>query len=236
MLHTLVLLSVMEGASPTPFTTPEIVGRMLEADKDRLAALAGYTGMRRYHFENARVNKKANMTVRMTCTEAGVKTFEVVSEDGAGIIRNRILRKMIEAEEEASQKGEREQTRIIPANYEFRLVGTEVSDGRNSYVLEIKPKTKNKFLIEGRIWVDAEDYAITRVEGQPAKNPSFWIKRVLVVQKYGRTGPFWLPKLNESNAQARIFGATKVSIEYLDYAPTVRAAQAQGNKSGGARQ
>lgn len=236
MLHTLLLLTVMEGASPAPLTTPEIVNRMLEADKDRLAALAGYTGMRRYHFENARVNKKADMTVRITCNEAGVKTFEVVSEDGAGIIRNRVLRKMIEAEAEASQKGEREQTRIIPANYEFRLVGTEISDGRSSYVLEITPKTKNKFLIEGRIWVDVKDYAITRVEGRPAKNPSFWIRSVHVVQQYGRTGPFWLPKLNESNAQAKIFGATNVSIEYFDYVPTVRAAQAQGDKSAGARQ
>lgn len=227
---------MMEGAVPAQLNTVEIVDRMIAADKDRLASLAGYTGMRRYHFENATVNKKAEMTVRVTCAETGVKTFQVVSENGSGIIRNRILRKMIEAEAEASQQGERERTRIIPANYEFSLAGTDISDGRNSYVLEIRPKTKNKFLIEGRIWVDAEDYAITRVEGRPAKNPSFWIRSVHVVQKYGRTGPFWLPKLNESNAQAKIFGATNVSIEYFDYVPTVRAVQAQANKASEARQ
>jgi len=227
---------MMEGASPTPLTSSEIVERMLSADKERLAALAGYTGMRHYNFENKRINKRAGMTVRMTCDSAGVKKFEVMDESGSGLIRNRILRKMIEAEQEASQKGERERTRIIPANYDFRLVGTELLEGRGNYVMEVSPKTKNKFLILGRIWVDAEDFAISRVEGQPAKNPSFWIRHVHVVQKYGRTGRFWLPMLNDSRAEARIFGRTDVSIEYFDYVPSVRDAHAQNGKTEGGRQ
>ncbi len=40
------------------------------------------------------------------------------------------------------------------------------------HVLEVVPKTPNRFLIRGRIWVDAEDYAITGIEGTPARNPS----------------------------------------------------------------
>ena len=141
-------------------------------------------------------------------------------------MRNRIIRKMIEAEEESSQKGERKETRIIPENYEFRLVGTEVSDGRDSYVLEIAPKVPSKFSIRGRIWVDAEDFAIARIEGKPAKNPSFWIRSVDVVQRYERTGQFWLPAQNHSVAQAKIFGSTEVLIEYSDYKTSVREVQA----------
>jgi hypothetical protein len=229
MLQTVIPMMMMISAgSPASLTTQQIVDRMLRADKDRVAALAGYTGVRKYHFENKRVNKRAEMTVRMKCDNAGVKTFTIVDESGPGVIRNRILRKMIEAEAEASQKGEREQTLIIPANYDFNLVGTESSEGRSSYVLEISPKTKNKFLIRGRIWVDSDDFAITRVEGQPAKNPSFWIHRVDVAQRYSRVGRFWLPVMNESKADARIFGSTDVSIEYFDYVPTVREAQAHG--------
>ena len=77
---------------------------------------------------------------------------------------------MIEAEVESSQKGERKETRIIPENYDFRLVGTEASDGRDSYVLEISPKKPTKFSIRGRIWVDAEDFAIAR---RPAREEPF---------------------------------------------------------------
>lgn len=236
ILHNLILLAMMQGGPPPPVALAELVGRMVRADNERLAALSGYTGMRRYRFENKQLNKRAEMTVRVVCDSTGAKTFEVVAEGGSGFVRNRIIRKMIEAEQEASQKGEREQTRIIPANYDFRLIGSDISDGRGSYVLEVSPKTKNKFLIRGRIWVDAEDFAVTRVEGQPAKNPSFWIHSVHVVQKYGRTGRFWLPVRNESSADARVFGTTDLSIEYFDYVPSVRGAQSQTAMTGGWKQ
>ena len=227
MLHELVLLAIAHGTSPAPPTTAGIVDRMLRADAERHSALAGYTGMRRYHFDNKRVNKLADMTVHVTCDATGAKTFEVVDESGSSVVRNRILRKMLEAEEESSKNAERNETRITPDNYDFKLIGAEVLEGRESYVLEITPKNPSKFSIRGRIWVDSKDFAITRVEGQPAKNPSFWIRSVHVVQRYGRVGQFWFPVMNQSEAEARIFGATSVSIEYFDYVPSVHDAQAR---------
>jgi hypothetical protein len=226
MLPTLFFLAlIQEGPSPS-LTASEILDRLVQADNDRLTALAGYSGVRHYRFENKKSGKTAEMTVRMSCGSDGVKTFEVVSENGSGFVRSHIIRKMIEAETESSQKGERKESRIIPENYEFRQNGTEDLDGRASYVLEINPKKPTKFSIRGRIWVDAQDFAIARVEGQPAKNPSFWIRSVKVEQRYGRTGQFWLPALNHSVAQARIFGSTEVFIEYSEYKTNVREAQA----------
>src|SRR5205085_11636872 len=104
-------------------------------------------------------------------------------------------------------------------------------DGSGNYVLEVSPKTRNKYLIRGRICVDAEDFAVARVEEQPAKNPSMWIRSVKVVQRYGRNGQFWLPLKNESIAQARIFGATEVVIEYSGYVTSIR--QVQGRPASG---
>ena len=227
MLSTLLFLAMIQGSTPPSLTAPEILERMVQAGNERVAALVGYSGVRRYRFDNRTSNKHAELTVRMSCGGDGIKTFEVVSENGSGFVRSHILRKMIEAEAESSQKGERKETRIIPENYDFRLVGTEALDGRDSYVLEINPKKPTKFSIRGRIWVDAEDFAIARIEGQPAKNPSFWIRSVQVVQRYARVDQFWLPALNHSVAQARIFGATEVVIEYSDYKTNVREMQAR---------
>ena len=227
MLPTLFLLAMMPGDSSPSLTAPEILERLVQADNDRLSALAGYSGTRHYRFENKKSGKTAEMTVRMSCGSDGVKSFEVVSESGSGFVRNHIIHKMIEAESESSQKGERKESRIIPENYEFRLIGTEPWEGRPTYVLEINPKKPSKFSLRGRIWVDAEDFAIARVEGQPAKNPSFWIKSANVEQRYGRTGQFWLPSLNHSVAQARIFGATEVVIEYSDYKTNAREVQSR---------
>jgi len=226
ILPTAFFLAMAPAGSPPSLAAPEILERMMQADKDRLTALAGYSGERHYRFENKKSNKQAEMTVHMSCRSDGVKTFEVVSESGSGFVRNHIIRKMIEAEEEASQKGERKESKIIPENYEFRLIGTEPLDGRDTYVLEITPKKPTKFSIYGRIWVDAEDFAIARIEGQPGKNPSIWIRSVHIEQRYGRNGQFWLPSLNHSVAQVRIFGATEVMIEYSSYKTNVREPQA----------
>ncbi|HXI39447.1 MAG TPA: hypothetical protein VNH83_05695 [Bryobacteraceae bacterium] len=205
-----------ENALPV-LTAEDVVNRMVQADEKRLSEFQGYTAIRRYSLDNKRVNKRAEMMVRVTCTSTGARSFTVVSESGSSIIRSRVLRKLIEAEAEASQQDLRAQNRIVPANYDFRLARSEATDGRLAHVLEIAPKTPNRFLIRGRIWVDAEEYAISRIEGTPAKNPSFWTRNIHIVHRYGKTGPFWLPTLNHSRAEAMIFGSTEVTIEYFDY-------------------
>lgn len=212
----LLLAAAVDSTTAHP-TAAEILERMAHAEGRRNTAFRGYTGMRHYTVQNKRFNKRAEASVRVVCTGTGAKSFEVVSESGSLLIGGRVIRRMIEAEAEASQTGEHEQNRILPKNYDFRLLGTEVADGRLNYVLEIQPRTSYRFLIHGRIWVDAEEYAISRVEGSPAKNPSMWIRDVQIVLRYSRTGPFWLPLQNESRANARILGKTELTIDYFDY-------------------
>jgi len=213
-----VLATAIAAENSLPMLTAEdVVSGMVQADAKRLSEFQGYTATRRYSLENKRVNKRAEMMVRVTCTSTGARSFAVVSESGSNIIRTRVFRKLMEAEAEASQQDTRERNRIVPTNYDFRLAGSETTDGRLAHVLEIVPKTQNRFLIRGRIWVDAQEYAISRIEGTPAKNPSFWTRSIRIVHRYSKTGPFWLPTLNQSRAEARIFGSTEVTIEYFDY-------------------
>jgi hypothetical protein len=93
-------------------------------------------------------------------------------------------------------------------------------------VIAIAPKTPNKYLMQGRIWIDAQEYAIVRIEGKPAKNPSFWTKSVHFVHKYEKRGPFWFPVSDHSVTDVRIFGSTEVTIEYFDYSPNKSALSA----------
>jgi len=130
-----------------------------------------------------------------------------------------ILRKMLESESETSRPEMRAKTKLNPDNYDFEIVGTELVADRSAFVLEIKPKRKEKYLFRGRIRVDSEDYALVRAEGNPAKNPSFWTKSTHFVQVYQKSGPLWFPLSTQSVTEARIFGPTGVSIEYFDYAP-----------------
>ena len=205
--------------SPSLPTAEEIVTRMGSRDLQRQISIEGYAGMRRYVLENQHFHKRAEMLVQVQGDRDGTKHFEVVSEEGWKAAHKHVLRKMLESEAETSIPEARAKSRLNTENYDFEFVGTEQVVDRTAYVLEITPKRKDKYLFRGRIWVDAEDYALVRAEGNPAKNPSFWTKSTHFVQIYQKSGPVWFPLSTRSVTEAHIFGTTDVNIEYFDYAP-----------------
>jgi len=85
------------------------------------------------------------------------------------------------------------------------------------YVLDLAPKTRNKFLYRAKIWVDAKDFAVVRIKGEPGKNPSLWIKRTDIEHSYVKVGDFWLPAENRTESVIRLGGVANLSIEYKNY-------------------
>jgi hypothetical protein len=201
---------------PAP-TADEVVAAMLIRDGAREATSGGYTGRREYVLANLRFNKRAEMLVGITCDRKGEKRFQVISEDGWNSANKHVLRPMVETESDSSRPQIRAKNRINSENYSFRMIETIPIEGRMAYLIEAIPKRADKSLFRGRIWVDTEDYALVRVEGEPAKNPSFWTKSVHFVQQYQKSGQLWFPHLTTSVTDARIFGRTDVSIQYFDY-------------------
>lgn len=212
-------LTIGSDAAPPPRSADEVIAIMMARDRERQANLHGYTAERRYVLQNESHHKRAEMLVRMTCREDGSKEFEIVSASGWGGARKYVFPHLLDAEAEASRPDVREESRITPVNYRFDLAGTEEILGRAAYVIAIEPKNSNKYLTRGRVWIDAVDFAIIRVEGRPARNPSFWIKSVHFVHEYEKNGPFWFPASDKSVTDVRIFGGTELTIEYFDYAP-----------------
>jgi hypothetical protein len=121
----------------------------------------------------------------------------------------------VDSEREASQ--DKSATALTPANYRFRLEGNENLGGRPAYVLDVEPLVATKFLYRGKIWVDAADFALIKIEAEPAKNPSFWIARTLIRQSFAKTGNFWLPEKNRSETKVRIGGTAVFTIDYGTY-------------------
>lgn len=220
-LIAVLAVSIAAGDSiPSLPSADDVVAKMMSHDNERQARLRGYTANRRYVLENQGHHKRAEMLVRVIGREDGSKQFEVVSESGWGGARKHVFPRLLQAETEAARPDLRARSRITPENYTFAMTGMENVRSRPAYVLEIEPKSSNKYLARGRIWVDADEYAVMRVEGQPAKNPSFWFKSVHFAHDYDKSGPFWFPVLDRSVTDVRIFGATEMTIEYFDYVPT----------------
>jgi outer membrane lipoprotein-sorting protein len=207
----------------------EVMQRVIEMNEVRAKALRNYSSLRSYHLEcHCLSHKNADMVVRADYRAPNKKEFTIVSESGSGTVRNRVFKKLLEAEQESMREENQQRSAITRENYTFQVSDYNKTETDEFYVLEAKPLTKNKFLFRGRIWVSAKDFAITRVEGEPVVNPSWWTLKTDFKRSYHKVGDFWLPESNESETKVRIFGTAVLTINYGEYqiteAPNVRTA------------
>jgi hypothetical protein len=224
-----LLLTLASAQSIVPLSsTDEVVAKMVERDTQREAELGGYTATR--HYVGVHKRTRAEMKVEVTCTGNGAKQFKILSEEGPYVIRSLVLERMLKEEAESSRPEIRKFNRIAPGNYDFRLMGKDSVNGHPAYLLQVTPKHINKYLIEGNIWVDAEDYSIVRIEGQPARNPSFWIRTTHFVHTYQKVGPFWFAASTHSVSDIRIYGSAEVMIDNYDYVTRTVNNHSDGNR------
>jgi len=164
------------------------------------------------------------MIVDVKYRTPGTKEFSIRSETGSQLIVERVFKRMLQSEKEAVSEENQSHIALNQDNYSFTLAGYESTPAGSSYILSVEPRTSNKLLYRGRIWVDAEDFAVTRIEGAPAKNPSFWTKETKIVQVYTKVGDFWLPASNRSTSAIRLGGQANFTIDYQNYEITAATA------------
>src|SRR5438445_7491056 len=71
--------------------------------------------------------------------------------------------------EAASGKSHRDST-ITAANYTFTLLGEQDLGANHCFVVQATPTRSDKYLFEGKVWIDAQDYAVVQIVGHPAKS------------------------------------------------------------------
>ncbi len=126
-----------------------------------------------------------------------------------------VVRRVLDHEVQAS--GDLSGTALTRSNYGFTYIGETVLDGQSCYLLGLKPKRKEKDLISGRAWVDKNSYFVRRVEGEIAKPPSWWLKRVWVTLAFADFQGSWLQSKMEAVADVRMLGSHTLTSRILDY-------------------
>ncbi len=195
----------------------ELFEKLVENNQARTLRLRAYSGSRTYELRNDKGALAARTVVKMEFHAPGTKTFQKVSEQGSRWVRGYVFDRLMKDESEAAAGREKRDSSITPHNYAFRYLGEDPVNGRPCHVVEAIPTRRDKYLFEGKLWIDAQDFAVAKVEGHPAKNPSFWIKRVNWVRQYGRVGGFWLPIKDDTWTEVCIFGKKHLVIDYDDY-------------------
>ena len=216
----LCLRAVPESrASDTPaLSSDQIIERLQQANLRRFETLKHFTGTRSYHLEYHGLGSlSADMLVEAAYDAPATKTFRIASESGSKLLRDKVLKKLLEAEKEAADPATQRATALSPDNYAFRLIGTCQLNGRSCYEFTVEPHHANKFLYRGKIWIDATDFAVVQIQAEPSKNPSFWIRDTAIHHVYTKVGEFWLPKQNRSVSTMKVGGTATLTIDYMHY-------------------
>ncbi|MGA9800382.1 MAG: hypothetical protein WBQ68_15330 [Terriglobales bacterium] len=226
----LIGLGIMQVANAQPADAPatpppgglnveEVVNRLVQKNLDRASALEAYRGSRTYRLDYRGFpgSRSAEMVVDVKYSTPGTKEFSIRSEKGSQLIIERVFKRMLQSEKEAGSEENQSHVALNRDNYTFTLNAHETTPTGSVYILSVEPRTNNKLLYRGRIWVDGEDFAVTRIEASPAKNPSFWTKETRIVQVYTKVGDFWLPASNRSTSAIRLGGQANFTIDYQDY-------------------
>jgi hypothetical protein len=123
--------------------------------------------------------------------------------------------------------------------FDFHIIAEEVVDGRSAYVLQATPhpgyqahgkygKMFNK--VEGKLWVDKEDFGWIKVDGQVTQSFSMglFVARVqrgshIILEQVCLGDAVWVPKRLELRASARILFLKSLDLDriltYSDYRP-----------------
>jgi hypothetical protein len=150
------------------------------------------------------------MEVETVLNPAQGFTWKVIDEGGSERTRNKIFRELLETEAATWRDGTADTAALTIANYEFHPL-PESGDGQIR--LRLKPRRADAKLVDGTLTVSPDGYPL-RLEGTLAKSPSFWVKSVAIVKRYGRLAGVALPTAIESLADVRMFGQSTLTMRY----------------------
>jgi hypothetical protein len=123
--------------------------------------------------------------------------------------------------------------------FDFHLIGEEIIDGRPAYVIQAMPhpsyQAHGKYgkmfsKVEGKLWVDIQDFGWIKVDGQVTQSFSMglFVARVqpgshIILEQTCVGDAVWVPKRLEVRAGARILLLKSLDIDrvltYFDYRP-----------------
>lgn len=211
--------SISQAIIESRLNLSQVLDNLVEKNAERAEALQKYQGRRFYSLDYTGfpTSLHAEMVVDMIYDAPATKQFKIVSQSGPQWIIDKILKRLLEAELESMSEENRARVALNPSNYDFSGLEQQESADHCSYVVAVEPKIPSKLLYRGRIWVDSKDFAVCRIEAEPSKNPSFWIKKTDIQHTYLKIGDFWLPSENKSVSVIRGGGHAVLTIKYQNY-------------------
>ena len=156
---------------------------------------------------------RARVVAALQFTGPDVKAFSVLESEGSGMLRDRVINAMMQNEVVMAQDRTRTRVAISPENYEFG----DVRDEGDDFVIDVVPRRRDDLLFKGRVWITKEGFHLRRIEGEPAKNPPFWTRRIHFASEYAPVNNVWLHQRTLAQVKVRWLGEYVVLTECGPY-------------------
>jgi hypothetical protein len=211
-LPTLVFLATLASSSQVPPSTAEIESPDLNLILQRLEDIQHHDPARSQPYEVTREYKvfrgddkqpTSEVMAQINFVPPDLKTYKITQARGNSR-GEKIVRELLDRETESAKK--KPGSQISRTNYDFVFLRRENFGVVPEYVLRIVPKRKDKYLLRGQIWVDASTFHIRRIEGVPAKSPSFWIKDIHITLQFAQQSGMWIATSFDAIATVRLLG------------------------------
>jgi hypothetical protein len=193
----------------------QMVSRYLQATQAQQSALRGGTEEIDIDAAVPKFKKQGKLHALRSISKLGKITYHALGFSGDNVVKTEVIANYLKAEVE-SAKGPSSAS-ITPEHYKFKYKGTEDWNGRQVYVLQLKPREKKVGLFKGELWLDAETYMPVRESGSFVKSPSFMLKKMQFVRDYELQNGVSLPQRTESRVETRFFGKVELNINYLTF-------------------
>ena len=202
------------SSSANPELLNSIIQRMEEALQQNRAHARPYSVTRDYILYGSDPDHvKGHIVAHVNFLPPNRKSYDIAESTGG--FQEKVVRRVLEHEIEVTR--DPQDTWLISRNYEFELLGEQTLNGRRCYVLKTQPRRGDKDLMKANVWVDANTYRIVRIDGEPQKSPSFWVKDVHITLDFGDVAGMWLQTHTQAQAHVRFAGDYKMYSRDMRY-------------------
>ena len=200
--------------------SPDTVNTYVEAViRARFEHITKYVVREHYAvYRNGAGTPAAEQTVQVTYQKSTGITYTTVSKVGSSMWLNRAIEPALESEKEVNDVTTRHQVMLTADNYEFEVDPVRDSvNGRDCFVLDLKPRRKSPYLLNGKAWVDAKTYLLVRIRGTQSSGSSLLAGLPLITRDFAHISGFAMVVHEEIEAHTFLFGQTVIKIDYDGY-------------------
>ncbi len=176
-----------------------------------------YQLVREYQlFGSKESNPKSDVVAEVDFRPPASKDYRIQKTSGSSR-GEQVVRQILQHEVEAASQGSQSRTALNRDNYFFVYKGEATLDGQPCYVLGLQPKRKETELVSGEAWIDQHSFFVRQIEGELAKTPSWWLRKVHVKLTFADISGSWLQTHMEAVADVRVAGSHTLTSRILDY-------------------